>query len=191
MNDQLKEKYSLILEHIKNQKSEDPIAISKNIMHMHFINIHGPEHHYLDGAALLVAYKNAGGNIDLDQCLIELGKRTSSMPGAMCGYWGICGSVAAIGAALSIIHHTGPLSDDQFYRDHMEYTSSVIAKMGKIGGPRCCKRNAFLSILSAAAFIQKKYHLDMKIDTVICEFNEDNPQCIKERCPFYMGHKKI
>ena len=34
------------------------------------------------------------------------------MPGAMCGLWGICGAITSIGAVLSIIDGTGPLSTD-------------------------------------------------------------------------------
>ena len=40
-------------------------VIFKQIAEKEYISIHGPEHHILDGASLLVAYKNAGGEIDL------------------------------------------------------------------------------------------------------------------------------
>lgn len=65
--------------------------------------MHGPEHHILDGASLLVAYKNAGGNIDIENALEKLMSEGLRMPGAMCGLWGICGAITSIGAALSII----------------------------------------------------------------------------------------
>ena len=107
------------------------------------------------------------------------------MPGAMCGFWGVCGSVTSIGAALAIIHKTGPLSNDEFYKDNMEFTSSVINKMSKIGGPICCKRNAFLSIINSIDFIKNKYHVIMDINEVKCEFSNLNQQCIKEKCPFH------
>ena len=103
----------------------------------------------------------------------------------MCGYWGVCGSTASLGAALSIIHQTGPLSDDEFYRDNMEYTSSVIQEMSEIGGPRCCKRNAFLSILAAVEFVKRKYGVNLESNEVKCEFSSFNSQCLKKRCPFY------
>lgn len=181
----LEQKYKLIEEAIKKETSMNPIEIAKKIMHKDFVNIHGPEHHFLDGASFLMAYKNAGGNIDLDESLIELSKRTMNMPGAMCGFWGICGSTASVGAALAIIHKTGPLSDNEFYSDNMEYTSSVIKRMSKIGGPRCCKRNAFLSLMAAVEFVNKKYGVNMEIDDIKCEFSDFNQQCIKERCPFH------
>ena len=185
MNYTLEEKYSLIKETIKRENSKNPIIIVKNIMHEDYINIHGPEHHFLDGASFLVAFKNAGGDINLLESLDELSKRAITMPGAMCGFWGICGSTASIGASLAIIHKTGPLSENEFYRDNMEFTSLVIEKMSKIGGPRCCKRNAFLSLATAVEFVNKKYGLDMEINDVKCDFSDMNKQCIKGRCPFY------
>lgn len=185
MNYTLDEKYRLIKETVKKESSRNPILIVKKIMHEDFINIHGPEHHFLDGAAFLVAYKNAGGNIDIDECLEELSRRTINMPGAMCGYWGICGSTASLGASLAIIHKTTPLSNNEFYSDNMEFTSSVINRMSKIGGPRCCKRNAFLSIIIAVEFVKNKYGVNMDISNESCEFSSLNQQCIKERCPFH------
>ena len=180
----LEEKYKLIKENIIKEKSTNPIDIVKNIMHKDFINIHGPEHHYLDGASFLVAYKNAGGSIDLPLALDELAKRTIKMPGAMCGMWGVCGSSVSLGACFSIIHSTGPLSDDKFYKENMEYTSSVIKKMSEIGGPRCCKRNAFLSLSYAVDFVEKHYGIKMDKENIKCEFTSFNKECIKEKCPF-------
>lgn len=185
MTNILDEKYGLIQNEIINTLSKNPIDIVKSMMKKDFVSMHGPEHHYLDGASFLVAYKNSGGEIDLSSALVELRERAMKMPGAMCGQWGICGSIASIGAALSIIHKTGPLSSDDFYKQHMEYTSSVLALMSKIGGPRCCKRNAFLSIFEAAKYVKEKYGINMVINNIECEFSKLNQQCIKDRCPFY------
>ena len=181
----MNEKYDLIIREVARAKSCNPIEIVKDVMHKDFVNIHGPEHHFLDGAAFLVAYKNAGGQLDLPKALTELRERTIKMPGAMCGLWGVCGSTTSIGAALSVIHGTGPLSNDDFYKQHMKYTSSCIDKMGEIGGPRCCKRNAFLSIETAIKFVKENYGITMESGAVACEFTDWNKQCIKKRCPFY------
>lgn len=183
----LEEKFNLIKEDVLKQTGRNPISIAKDIMHKDYVNIHGPEHHFLDGAAFMIAFRNAGGIIDIEQGLSLLWERAIKMPGAMCGYWGMCGSVASLGAVLSIIHEVGPLSDSQYYSDDMEYTSSVINKMSQIGGPRCCKRNAFLSIAQAVKLVKEKYGVEMELDTIKCEFTDFNQQCIKSRCPFY-GH---
>lgn len=185
----LEQKFDLIEQDIVKCKGTNPIAIAKEIMKKPYINIHGPEHHLLDGSAFLVAYKNAGGDIDLKDAISKLRERAIKMPGAICGQWGICGSTTSIGAAMSIIHGTGPLSNDENYKEHMEYTSSVIAKMSKIGGPRCCKRNAFLSISTAVEFVNEKYGVHMTMDKIDCEFSSKNSQCIGARCPFNKAYK--
>ena len=47
------------------ETSKDPIAILERMMAQPFCHMHGPEHHVMVGAALLTAYKNAGGELDL------------------------------------------------------------------------------------------------------------------------------
>ena len=85
------EKAELIIKDIKLENGTNPVHIFKKIARKEYISIHGPEHHILDGASLLVAYKNAGGNIDIDNALEKLMSEGLRMPGAMCGLWGICG----------------------------------------------------------------------------------------------------
>ena len=181
----LEEKYQLIKSAVINSNEKDPIKLLKSIMHRDFVNIHGPEHHFLDGASFMVALHNNGLDFNLEESLDELAKRTFKMPGAMCGYWGVCGSVASIAAVFSILDSTGPLSSTSDYAKHMKYTSSVISKMSLIGGPRCCKRNAFLSINEGIKYAKKNYHLNIKISELFCEFSSLNKQCINKNCPFY------
>lgn len=187
----LEEKYALIKQNIlKCETEKNPVEIVLKLMRRDFVNIHGPEHHFLDGAAFLTAFKNAGGEIELGQCLDELAKRAMKMPGAMCGHWGVCGSLASIGAALSVIHATGPLSTDEYYKHNMEYTSSVLTQMSKIGGARCCKRNAFLSLSTAVKFVKEKYGIEMELGEIECEFSDTNKQCLKNNCPFYKANNE-
>lgn len=186
----MQEKYELIKEKAVKSLSKNPIEIAKGVMRENFVNMHGPEHHFLDGIAFLTAYRNAGGKVDLDKAADALAFRAEKMPGAMCGYWGICGSVASVGAALSVLHGTGPLSADSFYSDNMEYASAVIGKMSEIGGPRCCKRNAFLSIEYGAKFVKEKYGVEMETSATVCDFSARNANCIRGRCPFFKGDKK-
>lgn len=182
----LLDKYELIKENVNKESGINPIEIVRNIMHMDFISIHGPEHHFLDGASLMRAMFNAGLKFNYDKSLELLKERAIKMPGAMCGYWGICGSVASIGAVFAIIDGTGPLSNDENYMEHMAFTSSAIEKMSKIGGPRCCKRNAFLSISEGIKYANSHYGLKILLDEkIFCEFSNRNSQCILNRCPFH------
>lgn len=167
------------------ETSADPIAIARKLMAIPSISLHGPEHHMLDGSAFLTAYKNAGGQVDLSSALEELEKRSSLMPGATCGYWGVCGSAASVGAALAIIHGTGPLSSNDYYKDNMELTSRCLHDLGEIGGPRCCKRNAYLSLSEATKFVKERYGTNLTIAPFTCTYSSQNPTCLGIRCPFH------
>ena len=181
----MEERAKKIVEACLQETSKNPIDIFNNIAHMDFVRIHGPEHHILDGAALLTAFYNAGGVIDLQKSLDELVKRGLQMPGAICGMWGVCGAVSSMGAALSIIDGTGPLSIDASWGKHMEFTSKALSALSKVGGPRCCKRDALLSFQRAIEYINENYNVELENSKMECCFSEKNEQCIKTRCPFY------
>ena len=179
-----------IVEACMIEQSINPIDIFCNIASKDFIRIHGAEHHVLDGAALLTAFYNAGGNINLQECLMELMERGLQMPGATCGMWGVCGAVTSMGAALSIIDGTGPLSKDDSWGKHMQFTSRALDSLSKVGGPRCCKRDAFLSFQKAIQYINENYEVKLQESQIECHFSEKNQQCIKTKCPFYKNEKK-
>lgn len=181
----IEEKADLIVEDIKKEKGINPIQIFSTIARKEYVGIHGPEHHILDGASLLTAYKNAGGDIDLDNALEKLKQEGLKMPGAMCGLWGVCGAVTSIGAALSVIDGTGPISTDGTWGNHMEFTSKAISKLGEINGPRCCKRDAKIAFQYGVEYINSHYEVKLEYEDVKCEYSKLNKQCIKERCPFY------
>ena len=179
------EKAKLIIRDIKAEKGNNPAVIFKRMAEKEYISIHGPEHHVLDGACILTAFYNAGGNIDLEQSLERLSKEGLRMPGAMCGLWGICGAIASVGAALAIIDGTGPLSADGSWGEHMSYTSRAISEMGRVNGPRCCKRDAMIALKNAVEYINSHYDVRLDYEEQTCEFSYKNEQCIKDRCPFF------
>lgn len=80
-------------------------------MSMPFCHMHGPEHHIMVGMALLTAYKNSGGDIDLKKSLIEMNNRGRSVPGGACGFWGACGAGISAGMFVSIVTGSTPLEN--------------------------------------------------------------------------------
>lgn len=181
----LTEKAEFIIRDVKKETGINPVRIFQNLAQNEYISIHGPEHHILDGASILVAYKNAGGQIDLDEALERLMYEGLRMPGAMCGLWGICGAITSVGAALAIIDGTGPLSTDGTWGEHMQFTSSAIGELGHINGPRCCKRDAMIAFKNGVEYIYTHYGVMLEMEKVTCDFSKWNAQCIKERCPYY------
>ena len=102
----LQQRAELIIAECMKISSTNPYEIFHTIAQNDFVNIHGPEHHILDGACILTAFHNAGGDIDLDAALKKLMQEGLRIPGAACGLWGVCGAVTSIGAALAIIYDT-------------------------------------------------------------------------------------
>ncbi len=167
----------------ERETSRDPIQIIEKMMRMPFCHMHGPEHHVMVGAALLTAYHNAGGTIDLNDALTEMMKRGRAVPGGACGFWGACGAGISSGMFVSIISGSTPLTNEPFALSHM-MTSEALGKIGAIGGPRCCKRDSFLSILAAIDFVKEHFGIEMEKRDVVCRYSAQNNQCIGKRCPF-------
>ncbi|MBR5868830.1 MAG: hypothetical protein IKZ21_05235 [Clostridia bacterium] len=185
----VKDRAARIVDACLAQSSTDPVVIFENIAKHDFVRMHGPEHHILDGAALLAAFRNAGGRIDLPNALAELMNRGLAMPGAICGHWGVCGAVSSLGAALSILDGTGPLSTDGTWGEHMSFCAEALGNLARINGPRCCKRDAFLSLRTAIDYVNTHHPVQLPKPTVSCRHSNKNAQCIKERCPFWSSTK--
>lgn len=180
----IEERIEKIMNACLTQKETNAYTIFKTIAKQDYVRIHGPEHHVLDGASFLTAFYIAGGKINLEESLKELAKRGLSMPGATCGMWGVCGAASSIGAALSIIDGTGPLTTNETWSKHMEFTSSLLHKYSSIGGPRCCKRHGQLALIEAVKYANRNYSMHMEEPIIKCEFHDENTQCVQNRCPF-------
>ena len=166
-----------------SESSRNPIEILEKMMDMPFCHMHGPEHHVMVGAALLTAYKNAGRELDLEKALVEMMNRGKSVPGGACGFWGACGAGISSGMFVSIIAGATPLTEEPFSLAH-RMTARSLEKIGEIGGPRCCKRDSYLSILEAVSFVAEHFHVQMETAPVHCSRFHQNNQCIGKRCPF-------
>ena len=163
--------------------SKNPVEIIRSMMAQPFCHMHGPEHHVMVGAALLTAYKNAGGDIELETALSEMMKRGRSVPGGACGFWGACGAGISSGMFVSIISSSTPLTVEPFALSH-QMTAKSLSAIGKIGGPRCCKRDSFLSIEAAIDFVEEHFGVQMEKSEIVCTYASQNNQCIGKRCPF-------
>ena len=168
--------------------SKNPITIISKMMNLPFCHMHGPEHHVMVGAALLTAYKNAGGDVELKPALLEMVSRGKNVPGGACGFWGACGAGISSGMFVSIISKSTPLTQKSFGLSNL-MTSKSLEAIGKIGGPRCCKRDSFLSIISAIDFVNDNFGVSMDKSDIICSYSSKNNQCIGKRCPFFNLNK--
>lgn len=166
--------------------SRDPITILEEMTSMPFCHMHGPEHHVMVGAALLTAYKNAGGKIDLQPALLEMYRRGKAVPGGACGFWGACGAGISAGQFMAIATESTPLATEPWGLSN-QMTAKALDSIGKNGGPRCCKRDSYLSILAAIDFAAEHLDVHMEKSNPVCTRSRQNNQCIGKRCPFFGG----
>ena len=145
--------------------------------------MHGPEHHVMIGSALLTAYKNAGGDIDLLKALSEMQARGRKVLGGAYGYWGACGAGVSAGMFISIVTGSTPLANEAWGLSN-RMTSAALGAIGEVGGPRCCKRDSYLAITKAVEFVKENLGIEMELDEIKCVHSSQNNQCIGVRCPF-------
>lgn len=176
----------IIITHCLHTESADPVTILEQMMSMPFCHMHGPEHHVMVGAALLAAYRNAGGKIDLSKALPEIYMRGQAVPGGACGFWGACGAGVSAGMYMSIATGATPLANEAWGLSN-QMTSRALGRIGEVGGPRCCKRDSYLTIQEAVRFTAEKLGVTMDIHPIVCTRSMQNNQCIEKRCPFYRG----
>ena len=166
--------------------SRDPIAILDSMMSMPFCHMHGPEHHVMVGAALLTAYKNAGGELDLEQALQEMYRRGKEVPGGACGFWGACGAGISAGQFMAIVTGSTPLAAEPWGLSN-QMTAKALESIGKVGGPRCCKRDSYLAVCAAIDLVGEQLDIHMEKTVPVCTHSKQNGQCLGKRCPFFGG----
>ncbi len=165
--------------------SRNPIEILERLMELPGCHMHGPEHHIMVGAALLTAHKNSGGDIELGAALRKMVERGKKVPGGICGFWGACGAAVSTGMYVSIATNATPLTERSWGLGNL-MTSASLAAIGEVGGPRCCKRNSYLSVLTAVDFAAENLGVNMeRSEEVKCSRTQSNNQCIGVRCPFF------
>lgn len=180
-----KDALDLICQFCLRTELKNPVSIMKQLIDFPQIHMHGPEHHVLVGAALLAAYKNCGGELDLSSALEQMKERGSQVPGGICGQWGTCGAGVSTGIFMSIATGATPLTGASWGLAN-QMTAKSLSSIGQIGGPRCCKRDSYTAILSAIDFADEHLHVKMeRPDSIRCHMSERNAQCIKKACPYH------
>lgn len=167
-----------------NETSADPIFVLEKMMRMPFCHMHGPEHHVMVGAALITAYHNAGGEVDLPTALREIVRRGKQVPGGACGNWGACGAALSAGMYMSIVTGNSPLAREEWQLSN-GLTATALADIAAHGGPRCCKRDSYLAVMAAARYTEEKLGVRMACPSAhICTRATQNNHCIGRDCPF-------
>jgi len=158
----------------------NPLKLAIDLMNHPSVKMHGPEHHFLVPAVLLSGFYNRKGTPEEKaKMIIEARRRAEKVLGGFCGTHGTCGAAVGTGIFLSLITNATPLSKESWKESNM-MTAKALSLIAEHGGPRCCKRNAFLAIKCVSK--QLGFALD---EDIKCEFRQHNKECKGKDCLFY------
>lgn len=166
----------------------NPIEMAIELMKNPSINMHGPEHHFLVPAVLLASYYNSWDKKDIKIKKLAVAKmRAEDIKGGFCGFYGNCGAGVGTGIYISIITGATPLTKESWGLANL-MTGTALVSIAKLGGPRCCKRNIFVSIEEATRLTNEHFNIkfyDYENYSPICSFKSINRECLKIKCPYF------
>jgi len=163
----------------------DPIALAVRLLRHPSVKMHGPEHHFLVPAVLLAAWSNARGEPGKRAERVAEGRRRSEpVLGSFCGIQGVCGAAIGTGIFAAIATGSTPLKGPERGLSN-RMTVRALDVVSRTDGPRCCKRDSFLSILAAVRFAKDQLGVALPARGPDCEWSGKNGECIGEACPFH------
>lgn len=182
--------YERLIDICTGTVTDDPVKLFRMMVRDEGVPMHSRMHHVIVPLALVTAFWSIKKDFDLRSYLNEVVARASDVPEMICGYWGCCGSAVGTGLFLSVITRTSPISRGKRWGQCNRLTSESLSAIADIGGPRCCKRNAVISIKTACAFMEREFGTEMHPSEYACVRDKDNAECIGNRCPCYYNKNK-
>jgi hypothetical protein len=163
--------------------SRDPAVILEQLLAHPGLPMHGPEHHAIVPGVIVAAARNAGAVVR-DGALETALERGAKVPGGWCGYCGACGAAVGVGIAVSVLTGATPLKGEQRSLA-LAATSAALVRMID-DQPHCCKRASRIAVHAAVTYLREHLAIDLPSgDRLRCSYAARNPQCARERCPFF------
>lgn len=173
-----------IEKHCLTSTSEDPIWLAEELMAIPKVKMHGPEHHFIVPAALLTAYYNHKNQSDEKAKKLNLAKkRSKNILSGFCGFYGTCGAAVGTGIFMSLISDATPVTSNS-WKDCNRMTGQSLLKIAEFNGPRCCKRDSFISIEQAVDFLKEEMGTILPVKQAFCSYSEINHECLGEACKY-------
>lgn len=170
-----------------NYKGNNAIELAVDIMNSPLINMHGPEHHYILPAVMLtVTPKDQTANKNLHELLETADKRISKEVCIECNFAkNTCGAAMGAGIYIEILNGLNEQTEGQWNSLSSELTARCLNKIKEHGGPKCCKRDTYFSVIATIEFLKEKYAVELPISEAKCTFSLRNKSCGLEQCIFY------
>jgi len=181
-----------VLPVILTKNEQDPILLFEELIKdlreiwtaSEELPFHGPWHHGIAPAVVIMSLKNNGYDFtekDVKEAFI----RGLKIPAGGCGFCGTCGAGSGLGIAISIVEQSTPFHD----KERSKAFSAVIKaneRIGKLGGPRCCRLSTYTMIDQAIKILADyDYHLPRQKLIGRCDVHPLNGQCHGKRCPYF------
>ena len=172
--------------------STDPKDVADKAMSHPSFKFHGPEHHGLVPAAILIAMKNRGvtmpdGASITYEVVLEGIRRGMKIPGGFCGYAGTCGACVGAGVAVALFVGSTPTRGPEKTISHKATTDALY--LSQDGLRRCCKRATYFGLTAAMDLLRKEYDVDLgeSPEHKSCKFSTKSRDCEEASCPYYKG----
>ncbi len=167
-----------------NSTETDPVAIARKIMMSPAIRMHGPEHHFITPAVLLTAVANYENKRDGLEKKIELAEKLASERHPAC-LWeiGSCGALLGTSIFFAIWQSESPEKLKEF--NGRDIVMRGLHRIAVIGNPRCCKRDTYIALEEAVAYLNKHYGIELPISEGKCVFSLRNQTCKYEECIYF------
>lgn len=166
----------------------DPIKIADKLMLHPAFPVYGIEHHCMAAVAMFKAVKNAKGEKVDKKDIKKLTTLTEKLPYGSCGFLGVCGAAAGVGAAFSALLGASYTSDKE-RSIAMEAASRANLAIAKEGGPRCCVASVYTALEEGSKVAKEVFHIDLKPSPPLkrCKFVTRAEDCRRLRCRFFPG----
>ncbi len=174
-----------LIRHICTHTAEtDMIRLLDQIRRHPSVPVNGPEHHALVPGIILATYRNITG--DLAEAAIETGiQRGSSVAGGYCAFMGVCGAAVGVGIAFSLILDANPLLPEK-RKIVQSVTQKTLADIARLRAARCCQRDSWLALKSAAALSVKYLPAPLRAEEkLVCAQQQLNKECLGRGCPLF------
>ncbi len=174
------------------QEEKDPVLLFEAIIEdlrkiwtaSEELPFHGPWHHGLVPGVIIGSLKNNGFDFT-EKDVQEAYLRGLKIPAGGCGFCGTCGGGTGLGIAMSIVVRSTPFHDRERSEAFMAALKSN-ERIGKLGGPRCCRLSAYVALEQAVKVLKKmNYKLPEQNMIGRCMIHQLNAQCHGKRCPFF------
>ncbi len=169
-----------------NWEGNDPIELAVEIMNSPLVRMHGAEHHFIVPAVMLTCVHNhLNMPAGLRQQLEIAEKRAIEETPNFCDFKsGNCG--AAVGTGVFLSMHLGrDRKDEDEWSMYNDIVSDSLRYIREHGGPRCCKRDTYLSIQAAIDFLRNRFAIELPYSEAKCTFSLRNRTCGREECNYY------